>query len=59
MIDLNKPSFIEEHIAGVIGGVIGSVNGMQSKQKAAEARYEQSKRQQDAELKLYVAAHKK
>ena len=53
MIDLNKPSFIEEFISRAIGTVIGSVEGQKAAYKASQAQYEQNKKRQDAELKLY------
>jgi len=53
MINLNKPSFLEEHIANAISTVIGSIRSERSAHNAKEAQYRAEKNRQDYELRLY------
>ena len=52
MIDLNKPSFLEEHIASAIGSVIGAVQSERAAHNYREAQYKAQKNRQDYELRV-------
>lgn len=54
---MNKPGFLEEHAARAIGVAIGSIQGQKFARKAYEAKADQEKMRQDAELELYRKQH--
>jgi len=58
MIDLNKPGFLEMHLAMVVGGAIGAVNSERCAQKQKQMMADDEKRRADAQLKIYRDTHK-